>query len=291
MLLWGRLTPACGVGARPPAPRRPIDLAPTLARTQYRALAAEKETLFRELAAKTLTPLPGLLDVLDWSIANNVGRVLVTNAPRPNVDFMLHTLKLDKYFPPAFQVLADDLAHAKPHPLPYLTGLQRLGIAASEGLAFEDSLAGARAAVGANIATVAVLTTMDAARYALVVVSLFVSSEALQPRVGDTVLSGKGWPRWAPAWPSRTTTTRMSGRPLLAVGVRSLLPLLPERFGASFTAPSGLDSAPESTRARRRERDPRIIIRLWFSAEYAPASRLPYASAAPVLQTGQQSSL
>ena len=36
-------------------------------------------------------------------------------------------------------VIGDELDHAKPHPLPYLTGLEHLGGTARKSLAFEDS--------------------------------------------------------------------------------------------------------------------------------------------------------
>jgi beta-phosphoglucomutase-like phosphatase (HAD superfamily) len=58
-------------------------------------------------------------------------------------------------------LVADELARPKPDPLPYLTGLQRLGAEAGQALAFEDSLPGTAAASGAGIFTVGVATTPD----------------------------------------------------------------------------------------------------------------------------------
>ncbi len=82
-------------------------------------LADEKEALFRS-RADDLKPSPGLLDLLDWATAAGVGIAVVTNAPRENAELMLEVLGLSRRF--AAVVLGDDLPHAKPHPLPYLTG-------------------------------------------------------------------------------------------------------------------------------------------------------------------------
>ncbi|MNE70653.1 Pyrophosphatase PpaX [compost metagenome] len=61
-------------------------------------------------------------------------------------------------------LVAEELARAKPDPLPYLTGLQRLGAEARQALAFEDSLPGVAAASGAGIFTVGVATTQTPQR-------------------------------------------------------------------------------------------------------------------------------
>jgi phosphoglycolate phosphatase len=55
-------------------------------------------------------------------------------------------------------VIADELAHGKPHPLPYLEGLRLLGADAAHSLAFEDSRTGIISATGAGIATVGLAT-------------------------------------------------------------------------------------------------------------------------------------
>jgi len=56
-------------------------------------------------------------------------------------------------------LVAEELARPKPDPLPYLTGLERLGAEAGQALAFEDSLPGVKAASGAGIFTVGIATT------------------------------------------------------------------------------------------------------------------------------------
>ena len=55
-------------------------------------------------------------------------------------------------------IIGAELARAKPDPLPYRTGLERLGASADRALAFEDSLPGIRAASGAGIPTYGIRT-------------------------------------------------------------------------------------------------------------------------------------
>ena len=121
----------------------------------HTAFAAAKEEKFRR-SVDRLQPLPGLLEVLDWADKAGCARAVVTNAPRDNAELMLAGLGLRERF--SVVVIGDELAHGKPHPLPYLTGLARTGGIASRALAFEDSLSGVRSASAAGIHTVGMLT-------------------------------------------------------------------------------------------------------------------------------------
>lgn len=53
-------------------------------------------------------------------------------------------------------VLGEECERAKPHPDPYLRGLELLGLAPHEALVIEDSPAGLRAAVAAGIPAVGI---------------------------------------------------------------------------------------------------------------------------------------
>ncbi|HEY9646522.1 MAG TPA: HAD family phosphatase [Chroococcidiopsis sp.] len=135
------------------------DLLPHLSAEQGKRLAAYKEAEFRKRAGN-LTPLPGLLPMLDWMDAVGMKRSLVTNAPKDNAATMLQILGLTKRFPVI--VLGDELPMGKPDPLPYQLGLSRLGVLPNEAIAFEDSPSGIRAAVRAGVATIGVTTTHSA---------------------------------------------------------------------------------------------------------------------------------
>ena len=57
-------------------------------------------------------------------------------------------------------ILGDELAHGKPHPLPYLEGLRALGARADRSVAFEDSASGVASASAAGITTVGIMTSL-----------------------------------------------------------------------------------------------------------------------------------
>lgn len=122
------------------------------------AFSERKEQRFRDLSPE-LKPIAGLLRLLEFARQRGLGRVVVTNAPRANADHMLGALGLVEHF--ASVVVAEELERAKPDPLPYLTGLQRLGARAENAMAFEDSLPGLTAAVAAGIYTVALTTAQN----------------------------------------------------------------------------------------------------------------------------------
>eukprot|EP00045_Choanoeca_perplexa_P001265 m.18623 g.18623 ORF g.18623 m.18623 type:complete len:171 (+) comp10837_c0_seq2:301-813(+) len=141
----------------------PVELRPDLSEDDVNRYSLEKEAIFRELAMKEIQPVDGLLSLLDTLGELQVPTAIVTNAPRINVDFMLSAAKLEVYFPPSRQVLGDECSHGKPHPEPYLQGLKLLGSSANDTIAFEDSPAGASAAVAAGIKTVGMLTSQSQA--------------------------------------------------------------------------------------------------------------------------------
>ena len=119
----------------------------------------EKEALFRSLAAEGVEPVHGLFALLDWADAQNLPAVAVTNAPRPNAEQLLQAIGVTHRFKGL--VIGDELEHGKPHPLPYLTGLQILGANPENCVAFEDSRTGIKSATAAGIATVGLATGLE----------------------------------------------------------------------------------------------------------------------------------
>lgn len=130
-------------------PERPVD--------ERMAAADRKEAMFRAMAGD-LEPLPGVVALLDWADSVGCACGVVTNAPRANAEMVLDALKLVGRF--RTLVIGDEVARSKPDPLPYLTGLSRLGGAPERSVAFEDSRSGATAAVAAGIATVGITTSL-----------------------------------------------------------------------------------------------------------------------------------
>ena len=119
----------------------------------------EKERVFRELVSGQIKPVPGLMALLDRADRAGVPVVAVTNAPRPNAELLLAGLGITQRFKAV--VIGDELAHGKPHPLPYLEGLRLAGASAHAALAFEDSRSGIQSATAAGIATIGMRTGLS----------------------------------------------------------------------------------------------------------------------------------
>lgn len=122
------------------------------------AIMAEKEEAFRRLASGQIKPLAGLMTLLAMADRAEVPMVAVTNAPRLNAEMLLSGLGLKQRFKAV--IIGDELAHGKPHPLPYLEGLRAAGAAPELSLAFEDSRSGVQAASAAGIATIGMRTSL-----------------------------------------------------------------------------------------------------------------------------------
>ncbi|NQV98378.1 MAG: HAD-IA family hydrolase [Rhodospirillales bacterium] len=129
-------------------------------RADIRATYIElKETAFRASLGQA-APLPGLLELLDWARDQPLAVGLVTNAPVENKDLLLASIGLTGRFHPV--VLGDTLAQAKPHPLPYLTALDQLGVGAGEAVGFDDSVHGITAVRDAGMYGIGVTTGQPA---------------------------------------------------------------------------------------------------------------------------------
>lgn len=101
--------------------------------------------------------MPGAWEALQKIKAEGITPVLVTGSGQ-------HSLldRLTHNFPGMFQrermVTAFDVKYGKPHPEPYLMGLEKAGVKANEAIVVENAPIGVQAGVAAGIFTVAVNT-------------------------------------------------------------------------------------------------------------------------------------
>ncbi len=129
------------------------------------AAAPEREALARELhrvknAAYAelvrqggIGPRPGVLRLVDECRAAGVALAVATTTSRSNVEALFTSLwgrEWERIFTTV--VCAEDAPVKKPHPQAYLLALQRLGVAAHEAFALEDSPGGLAAACAAGLA-------------------------------------------------------------------------------------------------------------------------------------------
>jgi HAD superfamily hydrolase (TIGR01509 family) len=126
--------------------------------THQAAIIDEKEAAFRKLVAGKIQPLPGLMTLLALADRASIPMVAVTNAPRLNAEMLLSGLGIMHRFKAL--VLGDELAHGKPHPMPYLEGLRAVSAAPKLSVAFEDSRSGIQSASAAGIATIGIRTSL-----------------------------------------------------------------------------------------------------------------------------------
>lgn len=116
---------------------------------------AEKSRYFNELPEAGA--MPGVKEMLEKVLQRGIIPVLVTGSGQ-------HSLldRLDREFPGVFtrdrMVTAFDVCHGKPHPEPYLKGLEKAGVQACEAVVVENAILGVQAGVAAGILTVAVNT-------------------------------------------------------------------------------------------------------------------------------------
>ncbi|MDR2057057.1 MAG: HAD-IA family hydrolase [Dysgonamonadaceae bacterium] len=118
---------------------------------------ARKAQRFVELEQAESTPMPGSLEVLKKTKALGLQRIIVTGSGQ---HFLFE--KLHKDFPGYFDkskiVTAYDVNNGKPHPEPYLKGLEKGNLFPNEAIVIENAPLGIKAARTAGIFTVAVNT-------------------------------------------------------------------------------------------------------------------------------------
>ncbi len=118
---------------------------------------SKKAQRFIELEKADPKPMPGALDLLKKVKNAGLQRIIVTGSGQTSLFD-----KLDSNFPEMFEpnkmVTAYDVQYGKPHPEPYLLGLQKAGINASEALVVENAPLGIESAVSAGIYTIGVNT-------------------------------------------------------------------------------------------------------------------------------------
>lgn len=96
---------------------------------------------------------PGAFELLDELSEAGIPVALVTSSVRAHVDVVLAQLPSNPFL---HQVTADDVTNLKPHPEPYLTALELLGVSGGAVVVLEDSPAGVSAAEAAGCHVVAV---------------------------------------------------------------------------------------------------------------------------------------
>ena len=93
------------------------------------------QNLFNRLVKEQLKPLNGLNKLVKWIEDHGLKRAAVTNAPRANAELMISMLGLTDFFQAI--IIGSECEHAKPHPEPYLKGLEAIGASKEHTFIFE----------------------------------------------------------------------------------------------------------------------------------------------------------
>ncbi|MFR0357169.1 HAD-IA family hydrolase [Streptomyces sediminimaris] len=116
-------------------------------------LARRLHREFTDRVRTGVAPRPGAIALLDALAREGVPTALVTASPRTVTDDVLTVLGTDRF---QVCVTADDTAHTKPAPDPYLAACRALGVDPAHCVAVEDTPTGVSSAEAAGCAVLAV---------------------------------------------------------------------------------------------------------------------------------------
>lgn len=117
----------------------------------------EKESLYREIYAAHIKPIPGLLSLLELLKQQQIPMVIATSGIQDNIDFLFSHIPIKHYFKRVIK--GSDITHGKPHPEMYQLAAKELGLPAEKCIAFEDATVGIASAAGAGMKVIALTTT------------------------------------------------------------------------------------------------------------------------------------
>lgn len=122
---------------------------------EIEAIYQEKSAYFNQFPEPDA--MPGALELLQQVKAAGLKIVLVTGSGQRSL-----LNRLDHHFPGMFtsdlMVTAYDVKHGKPHPEPYLMGLEKAGVEPHEAIVVENAPLGVESACAAGIFTIAANT-------------------------------------------------------------------------------------------------------------------------------------
>jgi len=111
------------------------------------------ESRFREIYR--VRPFDDVVPFVEHAKERGKRVVLVTSAPRANVDLVLSSLRIDF----DAMVTAEEVKKGKPDPEPYLRALEKITDERKECVVFEDSFAGIESARRAGIDVIGIAST------------------------------------------------------------------------------------------------------------------------------------
>jgi beta-phosphoglucomutase len=119
--------------------------------------AQQKEAIYREMYQPHITPVPGLLSLLQKLKELRIPMAIATSGIQVNIDFMFDNIPIRSYFDVI--VNSSHISRGKPDPEIYLKTAELLQVTPADCLVFEDAVVGINAARAAGMKVIGVLTT------------------------------------------------------------------------------------------------------------------------------------
>ncbi len=107
-----------------------------------------RNTYYQHYLQTESIEIEGVVDVLR-ELSNHVRMAIVTTAKRADFEIIHKERQIRQFM--EFILFRENYKLAKPHPEPYLAGLDRFGVTAKETIVVEDSSRGLQSAVAAGI--------------------------------------------------------------------------------------------------------------------------------------------
>ena len=126
--------------------------------SRYRAL---RNSIYQEHLRTQSIEIDGVTDVLSI-LSRSFEMAVVTTARREDFELIHRSRDLLGFF--RFVLTVEDYRRAKPHPDPYLAGLERLGARADQTVAIEDSARGLRSTLEAGLDCIVVRSQFTASQ-------------------------------------------------------------------------------------------------------------------------------
>lgn len=119
-------------------------------------ISLDKERQYQQRYRPHLDLIPGLFSFLEKAWDGKIKMAIGSAAITCNIDFVLDNLKIRHYFDAI--VSADDVVRSKPDPETFLKAAERLKIAPSNCIVFEDAPKGVECARNAGMKSVVIKT-------------------------------------------------------------------------------------------------------------------------------------
>lgn len=123
-------------------------------------LSEEKEEYFRlNIKKGNIKPMAGALELLSSLREEGFCQALVSSAPRRNIELLLSSLEINKYFEAI--IASEDVSRGKPDPEGFLLAATKINVEEGRCVVIEDTVPGVRAAKRAGMRCLAITGTYE----------------------------------------------------------------------------------------------------------------------------------